>query len=91
MNAVYYFRKLSAETVTAETCRFTHIGFHQETYARFMDRVESCLDTWKGHPRVKFCTLETAAGIARAMIPRRDEMPPDRTGKDRREGIPVRK
>jgi len=46
---------------TDETIRFVHIGFHQETSARYLSRIEKCLAKWQDNKYIEFQVLKKAA------------------------------
>ena len=56
------------EKIEGERDRFAHIGFHQETAARYVPRVVECLERWTADERVRFVTLEDAAELAREQL-----------------------
>ena len=55
-----HLKEVLKKSESGET-RFVHIGFHQETAARYVNRVAASLAKWEGNKSIEFQTLEKAA------------------------------
>ncbi len=56
------------EKVQKDEIRFVHIGFHQESANRYVDRIAACVAKWQENADIEFMTLEDAAQLAQNQI-----------------------